>query len=125
MAPTSILKYHIVWCPKYRLKVLTGEVDTRIRELLIRKASSIGVTIETMEIMPDHVHLFVSTDNSTMSPAKIAHQLKGFTSHELRKEFKVLRSRMPTLWSRSFYVGTVGHISEEVVRKYIESQKGR
>lgn len=125
MSPTSTLKYHVVWCPKYRLKVLTGEIETRIKELLRLKSSSIGVSIESMEVMPDHVHLFVSCPDSRMSPAKIVHQLKGFTSHELRKEFKVLRSRMPTLWSRSFYVGTVGHIPEETVRKYIESQKNR
>jgi putative transposase len=115
------LGYHLIWCPKYRRKLLVGQVKDRLEELLKRKAQEIEVSIETMEIMPDHIHLFVKC-SPTDSPHWIVGQLKGLTSHELRKEFKPLRTRVPTLWSRSYYCESVGHISEQTVRKYIESQ---
>lgn len=116
------LGYHIVWCPKYRRKVLTGEVETRLRELLAEKAGSIDVEIKSMEIMPDHVHLFVKT-NPVHPPQSVIAQLKGYTSRILRQEFPKIKSRLPSLWTRSYYVETVGHISEETIRKYIEDQK--
>lgn len=118
------LKYHLVWCPKYRKPVLGGAVAVRLADLLKIKAIEIGATIHEMEIMPDHVHLFVESD-PTRSVAHIAAQFKGYTSHTLRQEFPWLRSRLPTLWSRSYYCGTVGHVSEATVRKYIETQKTR
>lgn len=121
----SILKFHLVWCPKYRLKVLMGEVENRLRYLLEEKANELNIKIECLEIMPDHVHLFVSSHNTLLSPGKIAAQFKGYTSKVLRREFKHLTTRMPTLWSRSYYIGTIGHISESVVKKYIENQKTR
>ena len=116
------LKYHFVWCPKYRLKVLTDEVAERLKELLYEKAEENKMVIDALEIMPDHVHLFVSVD-PTKAPQRIANQFKGYTSRILRKEFADLRSRMPTLWSRSYSVGSVGHVSEETVKKYIEAQE--
>ncbi len=119
------LKFHLVWCPKYRLNILVGDVEKRLKELLNDKAKAINVVIETMEIMPDHVHLFFSCNNTNISPNKIAAQFKGYTSHELRKEFKHLTTRMPTLWSKSYYIGSIGHISEATVIKYIENQKKR
>lgn len=118
------LKYHLVWCPKYRLKVLVGDVEKRLSILLYEKANEINATIHSMEIMPDHVHLFVES-NPNFSPSKIAAQFKGYTSNILRKEFKHLRSKMPTLWSRSYYIGSIGHISEDTIKKYIENQKKR
>jgi len=116
------LGYHIIWCPKYRRKVLVGDIEKRLRELLNEKASQIEVTIETLEIMPDHLHLFVKT-SPTASPHWIVQQLKGYTSHELRREFRELRTRLPSLWTRSYYVESCGHISEETIKKYIEEQK--
>jgi len=118
------LKYHLVWCPKYRRPVLVGPVADRLKALLVEKAEADGLAIQALEVMPDHVHLFVEGD-PTWAPAGIAARLKGYTSHVLRNEFPHLRSRLPTLWSRSYYIGTVGHVSEETVRRYIESQKGR
>jgi len=118
------LGYHIIWCPKYRRKVLTGDVAKRLRELLYEKASSIDMEIETLEIMPDHVHLFVKA-SPVDSPHFIVQQLKGYTSRILRTEFSQLRSRLPTLWTRSYYIESVGHISEDTVRRYIEDQKGK
>ena len=116
------LNYHIIWCPKYRRKVLTGEVETRLKELLYEKAERMGATIKTLEIMPDHVHVFISA-KPIHSPHQIAGQLKGYTSRVLRQEFAKLKSRLPTLWTRSYFAESVGHISEDTIRKYIENQK--
>jgi putative transposase len=118
------LKYHIVWCPKYHRPVLVKPVDVRLKALLLQKAGELGLTIHTMEVMPDHVHLFVE-GSPTICVAEIVNGLKGFTSHALREEFPFLKSRLPTLWSRSYYTGSVGSVSEAVVRKYIEGQKGK
>jgi len=75
-----------------------------------------------MEIMPDHLRLFIKS-SPTASPHWIVQQLKGYISHELRKEFQELRTRLPSLWTRSYYVESCRHISEEAVKKYIEEQK--
>ena len=118
------LKYHIVWCPKYRRPVLTSEVESRLRQLLAEKAVELGMTIHALEVMPDHVHLFVEAD-PTLSVAEIVNRFKGYTSRVLRQEFAMLRSRLPTLWSRSYYCGTVGAVSEATVKRYIANQKGK
>ncbi len=122
--PVFSLKYHLVWCPKYRRPVLVKPVDHRLKAMLQQKADELQMTIHRLEVMPDHVHLFVESD-PTLCVAEIVNRLKGFTSHTLREEFPFLRSRLPTLWSRSYYAGSVGSVSEAVVRKYIESQKGK
>jgi putative transposase len=116
--------YHLIWCPKYRRKVLVGEVESRLLELLQEKADRLNVQIVRMEIMPDHVHLFVKAP-PTLPPHYIVGQLKGYSSHILRQEFDHLRSRLPTLWTRSYYVETVGHISEPTIEQYIADQKKR
>jgi putative transposase len=118
------LKYHFVWCSKYRLKVLVGPVEKRLRQLLMQKAKELDADIHALEIMPDHVHMFVESD-PRLAPAHLAAQFKGFTSHELRNEFPWLRTRMPALWSRSYYVGSIGTVSEQTVRRYIANQKAR
>jgi putative transposase len=118
------LGYHFIWCPKYRRKVLVAQVESRLRELLLEKAEQIDVVIETMEIMSDHVHLFVKT-TPVNAPHFIVQQFKGYTSRMLRKEFDTLKSRLPTLWTRSYYVESVGHISAETVKRYIENQKNQ
>jgi putative transposase len=118
------LKYHLVFCPKYRKSVLQGPVAERLKVLLVAKAQELKATLHTLEVMPDHVHLFVESDPG-MAPAKLAAQFKGYTSRILRQEFRHLRSQLPSLWSRSYYIGSVGHVSEVTVRRYIESQKGR
>ena len=116
------LGYHLIWCPKYRRKVLTGAIEIRLKELLIEKAKELNLSIENFEIMPDHVHLFIKS-NPVDSPHFIVQQLKGYTSRRLRQEFSSLRSKLPTLWTRSYYCESVGHISEATIIKYIENQK--
>jgi len=116
------LGYHIIWCPKYRRKLLVNAVAMRLRELLYGKAQQLALVIETCEIMPDHVHLFIKA-SPVDSPHFIVQQLKGYTSRILRQEFPHLRTRVPTLWTRSYYIESVGHISQETVKRYIEDQK--
>jgi putative transposase len=118
------LKYHLVFCPKYRKAVLGGQVAERLKELWLVKAQELGLTLHTMEVMPDHVHLCVESDPS-LSPAKIAAQLKGYTSRILRQEFRFLRSQLPSLWSRSYFISSIGRVSEATVRRYIAEQKTR
>ena len=116
------LMHHVAWCPKYRRSVLVKPVDVRLKALLRQKATELGLTIPVMEVMPDHVHLFVE-GSPTICVAEIVNGLKGFTSHTLREEFPFLKSRLPSLWSRSYYAGSVGSVGEAVVRKYIEGQR--
>ncbi len=116
------LKYHLVWCPKYRRKLLVGPVADDLRALLTEKATSLNVSIEALEIMPDHVHLFVSA-LPTQAPYYLANQFKGFTSRRLMQKYPGLRYRVPVLWSRSYYVGSVGHVSETTVKAYIAAQR--
>lgn len=114
--------YHIIWCSKYRRNVLTGDIKSRLKDLVIQKSNENGWSIENIEIMPDHLHLFIKATPSD-SISHIVSQLKGYTSSVLRNEFELLRTRLPTLWTRSFYVETIGHISESVIKKYIDDQK--
>ena len=118
------LKYHVVWCPKYRRPVLVPPIVDCLRDIFNQVAAEHGFLLHTVEVMPDHVHLLLEAD-PTRSVAEIVNRFKGPSSRFLRQEFPSLRSRLPTLWSRSYYAATVGHVSEATVRKYIESQKGK
>jgi putative transposase len=108
------LQYHLVWCLKYRRPVLVSSIADRLKARLVEKAEADGLAIQALEIMPDHVHLFLERD-PMWAPAGIAARLKGYTSHIRWNEFPHLRSRLPTLWSRSYSIGTIGHVSEETV----------
>src|SRR5215471_18662466 len=103
-------------CPKYRRPVLVPPVDRRLKELVNAVATEYGFVVHEMEVMPDHVHLFVAAD-PTRSVAEIANRFKGATSRFLRQEFPRLRSRLPTLWSRSYFAATVGAVTEAAVRR--------
>lgn len=120
---TFSLKYHLAWCPKYRRKVLVPPYDTRLREIIAEVASEAEMTVHAVEVMPDHVHLFVEAD-PTLAVAEIVTRFKGQSFRLMRQEFPALRSRLPTLWSRSYYAGSVGHVSAKVVEAYISAQKG-
>ena len=115
-------KYHVVWCPKYRRKVLVSPVSERLRELIIQKCLEINVDIIEMEIMPDHVHLLIEVDPQ-FGINRATRSIKGFTSHTLRKEFPSLKTRLPTLWTNSYFVSTVGGAPLDVIKQYIENQK--
>jgi putative transposase len=116
-------QYHVIFCPKYRRKVLEGDIEKRLKELIIEKQDEYGYQILDMEVMPDHVHLLIDT-SPIVGIFTIVNKIKGYTSHELRKEFVTLRSRLPTLWTQSKFISSVGTVTLEVVKKYIEGQKG-
>ena len=115
-------KYHVVWCPKYRRKVLTGEVELRLKELLTKTASEINAELIEMEVMPDHVHLLIEVDPQYGINKAVRH-LKGVSSHALRREFPFLKSRLPSLWTTSYFVSTVGGAPLSAIKRYIENQK--
>lgn len=117
-------QYHVIFCPKYRRKVLTAGIDDRLKELLHEKQSEYGYTLIEMEVMPDHVHLLLSVDPQK-GILNIVSKIKGHTAHVLRKEFPSLKSRLPCLWTRSKFVSTVGAVSLDVVKSYIDDQKGK
>ena len=121
---TYNINYHLVWCPKYRRPVLTGDVGTRLAELLPEYVQELGGEVVDLGVMSDHVHLFASFP-PTLAINQIMYRLKGSTSHQLRKEFPHLKSRLPSLWTRSYYVGTAGNVSAATIERYIEEQKGR
>src|ERR1700674_1535730 len=116
------LKYHLVWCPKYRKRILVNALEKRLRELLYQKGKEIKAEIHALEIMPDHVHMVVESD-PTKAPARLAAQFKGFTTHQLREEFPWLKSYLPSLWSRSYYIGSIGAVSAATVKRYIANQR--
>jgi putative transposase len=118
-----LLNYHLVWCPKRRRKILVGALEARLSQLLEETCQDHGWRILAKEIMPDHLHLFLSADPKT-SVVQIIHQLKGYTSRVLRQEFPFLQ-KMPSMWTRSFFVSTAGNASAQTILKYIEEQKTR
>lgn len=115
-------KYHIVWCPKYRRAVLDGGVAVRLRSILSNVAVGCDAEVIAMEIMPDHVHVLVEIDPQ-FGIHRLVKRMKGLSSKLLRSEFGHLRSRLPTLWTNSYFVSTVGGAPLSVIKQYVENQK--
>ena len=115
-------KYHIVWCPKYRRKVLVQQVATRLKAILREVAVEHQATVLELEIMPDHVHLLCEVDPQ-YGIHRLVRQMKGRSSRFLRQEFPTLRSRLPTLWTNSYFVSSCGGAPLAVIKQYIENQK--
>ncbi len=115
-------KYHVVWCPKYRRRVLINGVDVRLKEVLALSAGDLRAEIIEMEVMPDHVQLLVEVDPQ-FGIHRLVKLLKGRSSRLLRQEFPWLKKRLPTLWTNSYFVATVGGAPLAVVKQYIENQK--
>jgi putative transposase len=115
-------KYHVVWCPKYRRKVLTDAIAERLRAILHEVCAAQGADVLELEVLPDHVHLLVECD-----PQFGIHRLiklcKGRSSRLLRQEFPQLRRRLPSLWTNSYFVSTLGGAPLAVIMQYIENQK--
>ena len=115
-------RYHVVWCPKYRRKVLVSDVAERLKTLIMEVCNKLDIVIIGIEIMPDHVHLFIDFDPRLLLH-KIIKDFKGQSASILRKELPSLKSRLPSLWIRSYFSSSIGHIDEETIQKYIENQK--
>jgi len=123
--------YHVVWATKYRRQVLDlrntpdgPRVCDRLKEIAAGIAAENDWTIRALETMPDHVHLFIQADNVT-SPRDLANAFKGRTSHVLREEFPELKRRLPSLWTRSYFVATAGDVSAATIQQYVQNQRTR
>ncbi len=114
--------YHVVWCPKYRRDVIQGDVDIRLKQIIREVCEEKRATIIEVETMPDHVHLLVSVDPQ-YGIHRLVKGIKGRSSRLLRQEFPHLKSRMPTLWTNSYFVATTGGATLEVIKKYVENQR--
>ncbi|WP_083887276.1 IS200/IS605 family transposase [Cyanobacterium aponinum] len=119
----TLLNYHFVWCPKRRKAVLKGKIVKRCQEIIFELCTENDWRLIALEIMPDHIHLFIET-NPTYAPSVIIKRVKGRLSHHLRKEFPELL-KLPTLWTPSYFCSTAGNASTETIKKYIENQKGK
>ncbi len=115
-------KYHVVWCPKYRRKVLVNEVETRLKELVKQICEENHIDLLEMELMPDHIHLMLEVDPQ-FGIHKAVKTIKGKTSRILRQEFPHLKTKLPTLWTNSYFVSAVGGAPLDAVKQYIASQK--
>ncbi len=115
-------KYHVVWCPKYRRPVLVNGIDHRLKELIINTCNRLRIDVIEMEIMPDHVHLLMEVDPQ-FGVDNAVKLIKGHTSKVLREEYPHLKTKMPTLWTNSYFVSTVGGAPLSVIKQYIENQK--
>lgn len=115
-------KYHVVWCPKYRRRVLEGAVERDLKAIIQQIAKERKAEVIELEVMPDHVHLLVEVDPQ-YGIHRLVKQIKGRSSRILRSKYKELRSRIPTLWTNSYFVSTVGGATLKTIKQYIESQK--
>ena len=116
--------YHVVWCTKYRRSVLDLLVEQRLKEIALEVAEERQATIHEMEADGDHFHVLVSVDPQ-YGIHRLIKQIKGRSSKALRQEFPYLKSRLPTLWTNSYYVATAGGAPLEQIKTYIAGQKGK
>lgn len=115
-------KYHVVWCPKFRRKVLLPPVDERVKQIITEVCTETGSKIFEMEVMPDHVHLLLECDPQ-FGINRLVRSIKGRSSRLLRTEFPSLKTRLPCLWTNSYFVAAVGGAPLTIVKQYIENQK--
>ena len=120
-----ICQYHIIWCTKFRYSIMKGKIEEAIKEILLTIAQKYKYKILALEVMPDHLHIFISC-HPTIAPIEIVRTLKSITTIEIFKRFPTLKSfykRCGSLWSKGKFISTVGHLSSEIVKKYIEEQQ--
>jgi putative transposase len=115
-------KFHVIFCPKYRRQVLVDGVDVRFKEIVAQLATELIFDVDAIEVMPDHVHILIDCDPQ-FGIHRIVKAIKGRSSRFLRQEFPWLKSRIPTLWTNSYFVVTCGGAPLEIIKKYIEAQK--
>ncbi len=118
-----LIVYHLIWCPKRRKPILVGKLKDRCQELVEAKCKEKGWDILTVTIQPDHIHLIVRVWPSD-SASEVIKELKGYTSFFLRKEFQSILSKLPSLWTRSYFASTAGAVSAQIIQEYIDAQKG-
>lgn len=114
--------FHVVWCPKYRRRVLGGRVEERLKEIVREIVAEKGAWLVEMEVMPDHIHLLVEVDPQ-FGVHRLVKAVKGRSSRVLREEFPHLKSRLPTLWTNSYFAATAGGAPLEQIKAYVQNQK--
>lgn len=120
----SMINYHIIFCPRYRRKIFDiPGVESRLKEIIVEVCNNNDIKIIAMECDKYHIHLFVNA-SSTVGISELVKTIKGCTSIKLRKEFKQLR-KMPSLWTRSYFVSTAGDVYSSTIKWYIENQKNK
>ena len=119
---TFSCQYHVIFCPKYRRKILNAPYDSALKEILYQTAQQFDFQILDLEVMPDHVHMIIDC-NPRFGIMECVRKLKGKSSRIMRERFPELKSRIPTLWTRASFISTVGSVSLETVKQYIENQK--
>lgn len=122
-----LTQYHIIWCPKYRYSILQDGVNDTLKCILTKICNTYHYTIKALEVMPDHIHIFVDCPQ-TVAPCDIARTLKSISAIELFRLYPRLRRlylKHGKLWSSGYFVSTIGHISETTVKKYIDEQKNK
>ena len=102
--------------------MLVGDVEVRLKEIVRDVCNELGAELIEMEMMPDHIHLLVEIDPQ-FGIHRLIKRIKGRSSRLLRAEFKSLKSRLPTLWTNSYFVSTVGGAPLAIIKQYIEQQK--
>lgn len=125
------INYHFIWIPKYRKKLLVGRVAENLKDIIEGNCEELELEMLALEVMPDHIHLFVSA-NPSDRPSDIIHKIKGNTSIQLRRCFPNLKhlgyptlKEYDNLWARGYYVGSAGHVSQDAVKRYILEQQGK
>jgi putative transposase len=119
----SLINYHLVWCPKRRRRVLVNAVQARLDAMIHEVAAELDCTVLALESIPDHLHLFISAP-PTWAPQQLVRRIKGRSSRVLRQDFPHLR-RLPSLWTRSYFVSTAGNVSSQAIHRYIAEQRTR
>jgi putative transposase len=119
-----ICHYHVVFCPKYRREVLVSPIDERLKTIILETIEKWGQECIEMEVMPDHVHLLVGCDPQ-FGIHRLVRYIKGTSSHYLRQEFPQLKRRLPSLWTNNYFVATVGGVTLETLKRYVEGQRGK
>ena len=120
---TYACEYHILWCTKYRRTVLSADIQARFKELVLESQEKHGYIVRAVETLTDHVHLWISIP-PTLAVGILIGKIKGMTAKVLREEFPHLKSRLPNLWTRSYFVASTGGVTLEALKQYVENQKG-
>lgn len=116
-----LMNYHLVWCPRRRKKVLQGDIKNRLEEIIKEVCKEQKVKILAMEVMPDHLHLFVSS-HPDLYIHELIRRIKGRSARCLRKEYPELL-KLPSMWTHSYFISTAGNVSSDTIRRYIAEQR--
>ena len=117
-------QYHVIWCTKYRRKVLDTQIQGHLKQLIREKQNEYGYEIREVETQQEHVHLLIEIP-PTDSIDKVVGKIKRYTAKVLREEYPSLKSRLPSLWTRSKFVSSCGSVTLQVIKDYIEGQSGQ